>query len=110
SFLLRDYGWNVEELAFAAGGNLPIETDPKRAWAEANLRYTPVELMTADRERLLRVPGIGPVTAEAIVHARRITQFTELSQLRKLGFRAPEQAAPYILLSGRRPPTQGTLF
>ncbi|MHB8626222.1 MAG: helix-hairpin-helix domain-containing protein [Aggregatilineales bacterium] len=110
SFLLRDYGWNVEELAFQSGGNLPIDTDPKRAWADVNLQYAPVELMTADREQLMRVPGIGPVTADAIVQARRTAQLTELTQLRKLGFRAPEQAAPYILLSGRRPPTQGTLF
>jgi predicted DNA-binding helix-hairpin-helix protein len=38
SFLLRDYSWTVEDLAFLANGNLPIDTDPKQAWAERHLR------------------------------------------------------------------------
>ncbi len=38
SFLLRDYGFDLEELPFAEGGNLPLPTDPKQAWAQENLR------------------------------------------------------------------------
>ncbi len=110
SFLLRDYGWDVEELSFAPGGNLRLDVDPKRAWADENLVNAPIELMTADRERLLRVPGIGPVSADAILNARRRGRLTDLAQLRKLNIHAPEQAAPYILLDGRRPSTQLRLF
>jgi predicted DNA-binding helix-hairpin-helix protein len=110
SFLLRDFGWGVEDLPFQADGNLRTDVDPKRAWGEAHLRHAPLELMTASREQLLRVPGIGPVGAEAIVRARRSTRLTDLGQLRRLGIRAPEQAAPFILLNGRRPPAQLALF
>lgn len=110
SFLLRDYGWSVEELPFTESGNLPLEIDPKRAWAEANLRHAPVELMTADREQLMRVPGIGPKSAAAILQARRQRRITDLAHLRQLQIRGIEQAAPFILLDGRRPSQQLPLF
>ena len=42
SFLLRDYGWELEDLPFATNANLPPEIDPKLAWAVANLREAPV--------------------------------------------------------------------
>ena len=66
SYLFRDYGFDLEEMPFDADGRLPLDTDPKRAWAEANLRETPVEVNRAEREELLRVPGIGPKGAEAV--------------------------------------------
>jgi len=110
SFLLRDYGWKVEDLPFLSGGNMLLEMDPKRAWAELHLRSAPVEIMTASREQLLRVPGIGPVGADAILRARLRGRLTELVHLRKLNIHAPEQAAPYILLDGHRPATQMILI
>ncbi len=106
SFLLRDYRWDVEELPFGADGNLPLDVDPKRAWADAHLRYTPVDVMHASREELLRVPGIGPRGADAIIQARQRGHLRDLSHLRAVGIRAPERAAPYILLDGSRPPSQ----
>jgi predicted DNA-binding helix-hairpin-helix protein len=110
SFLLRDYNWNVEELPFEPDGNLRLDVDPKRAWADVHLRLAPIEVMQASREQLLRIPGIGPRAASSILNARRERHLTDLSQLRALGIRAPEQAAPYLLLSGQRPPTQLRLF
>jgi predicted DNA-binding helix-hairpin-helix protein len=110
SFLLRDYGWSVEDLSFLEDGNLRTDIDPKRAWAERYLRSAPIDVMKADRRQLLRVPGIGPVGADAILRARRLGRLTELSHLRQLNIRAPEQAAPYILLDGYRPATQMNLF
>ena len=76
SFLLRDYGWKVEDLPFLADGNMMLEMDPKRAWAERYLREAPIEIMTARREQLLRIPGIGPVRADAILKARRTGKST----------------------------------
>ena len=110
SFLLRDYGWKVEDLPFLTDGNMLLDMDPKRAWAERHLRSEPIEIMTATREQLLRVPGIGPIGADAILRACRRGRLTELSHLRQLNIRAPEQAAPYILLDGHRPTTQMELF
>jgi predicted DNA-binding helix-hairpin-helix protein len=110
SFLLRDYGWRVEDLPFLADGNMQLESDPRRAWADRHLRAAPIEIMTASRMQLLRIPGIGPKGAEAILRARRQGHLTELEHLRKLNIRAPEQAAPYILLNGHRPALQMNLF
>ncbi len=110
SFLLRDYGWKVEDLPFLSDGNMQLDMDPKRAWAEKHLSSAPIEIMTARREQLLRLPGIGPTGADTIIQARQQGSLTELAHLRKLNIRAPEQAAPYILLNGRRPATQMSLF
>jgi predicted DNA-binding helix-hairpin-helix protein len=110
SFLLRDYGWQVEELPFSDMGNLPATVDPKQAWADAHLRNNPIDLRTAERAQLMRVPGIGPKSADAILKARTQGAITELAHLRKIGVAAPERAAPYVLISGKRPPVQERLF
>jgi predicted DNA-binding helix-hairpin-helix protein len=110
SFLLRDYGWKVEDLPFMSDGNMQLELDPKMAWAETYLRSEPIDIMKASRKQLLHVPGIGPVGADAILRARRRGRLTELSHLRQLNIRAPERAAPYILLDGHKPAIQLDLF
>jgi predicted DNA-binding helix-hairpin-helix protein len=71
-FLLRDYSWKVEDLAFLSDGKLGLVLDPKRAWVERHLRKAPIEAMTASRQQLLRRPGIGPMGADAILRARRL--------------------------------------
>src|SRR6266566_2042686 len=110
SFLLRDYGWKVQDLLFNSDGNMLLDMDPKRAWAEMHLRSAPIEIMNATREQLLLFPGIGPVGSTAIMHARCLGRLTDLSYLRQLNIRNPEQAAPYILLDGHRPLSQMLLF
>lgn len=110
SFLLRDYGWEVEDFGFEPDANLPLNLDPKRAWAERHLVSAPVEVNSAERSQLLRVPGIGPKAADAILQARRLARLTELSHLRAMGIRDVERAAPFILLDGRLPTRQLTLF
>jgi predicted DNA-binding helix-hairpin-helix protein len=109
SFLLRDYGFTAEDLPFDVVGNLPLGSDPKLAWAQQHLIHVPVELNTADRRDLLRVPGIGPKNAEKVLHERQSGRLRYLSDLRKLGIVA-ERAADFVLLDGRRPPRQLTLW
>lgn len=109
SYLLRDYGFDLEELPFATGGNLPLDADPKLAWARAHLSQAPVEINHAGREELLRVPGIGPKGVEAIVAARRSGKLRELRDLQALGINA-SVAAPFVQLDGRRPPRQLSLW
>ncbi|MEZ4864585.1 MAG: helix-hairpin-helix domain-containing protein [Caldilineaceae bacterium] len=110
SFLLRDYGWQVEDLPFQANTNLPLEVDPKQAWAEKHLRQAPVELNRASRSELLRVPGIGPKGADAILAARSKARITELAHLHTIGIRDTARTAPYVLLNGRLPMQQLSLF
>ncbi len=109
SFLLRDYGFDVEELPFGPSGNLPLESDPKLAWARRHLAQAPIELNTAARRDLLRVPGIGPKGAEKLLRERRRGRFRYLGDLRKLRI-AADRAAPFILLDGCRPARQLSLW
>ena len=109
SFLLRDYGFDLEDMPFTGDGNLPLPTDPKLAWAQMNLAQQPVEINGAEKRELLRVPGIGVKGAEAILHARRTGKLRDLISLRKLGILVA-RAAPFLLLDGRRPETQLAMF
>jgi predicted DNA-binding helix-hairpin-helix protein len=110
SFLLRDYGFELEDMPFQSGGELPLEIDPKQAWARQNLSEAPIEINRADRHELLKVPGIGPVGAVAILNARvRGGRLRSLEDLKALGVYTT-RAAPYILLDGMRPPAQLALF
>ena len=107
-FLLRDYGFSVDELFPQNAASLPAD-DPKEWWAKTHLAQAPVEVNTAPPEMLMRIPGIGPVRAAAIVQARKETTIRSLTQLRKLGIPV-SKAAPFILLDGHRPPHQETLW
>jgi predicted DNA-binding helix-hairpin-helix protein len=109
SFLLRDYGFDLEDIPFQPGGNLPVEVDPKLAWARANLSDAPVEINQAERLDLLRIPGIGPKTAQTILAARHTGRLHSLGELRGLGVQV-NRAAPFLLLDGHRPPEQLSLW
>ncbi len=104
-WLLRFYGFALDDLPFDQDGRLPAEVDPKLAWAHRHLAGQPVELNRASRRELLRVPGIGPRSAEAILRARRQGRLRDLADLRVLGAVA-SRTAPFVLLDGCRPPRQ----
>ena len=109
SFLLRDYGFELEDLPFTNDSNLLLNADPKQAWAQMNLMDNPIEINKADKRELIRIPGIGLKGAEAILSARRISQLRDLSSLKKLGIIA-ERAAPYLLFDGHRMAAQMKLL
>jgi len=109
SFLLRDYGFDLEDLPFAEGGFLPLRTDPKLAWAQMNLAERPVEINSAEKRDLLRIPGIGPKSADAILRARHTEKLRDLSSLKKLGI-VSERVAPFILMDGKKTAYQSPLF
>ena len=85
SFLLRDYEFALEELPFEIDGRLPVQSDPKLAWAQRNLVEQPIEINRANRHMLLRVPGIGRKGADSILWARRQAMIRDVTYLRKLG-------------------------
>lgn len=99
-WLLRFYGFTFEELPFDPEGNLPLAADPKMVWALRHPEYFPVEVLRADYETLLRVPGIGPLSARRIVESRRHTPIREAGDLQKIGVRI-RAAAPFLTLRGR---------
>jgi len=99
--LLRGYGFSADEVVFDASGNLPLTTDPKAAWALAHPERFPVEVRTASREELLRVPGFGPATAQRITEERAHATIRNLRDLRKLGA-VTTRAAGFITIGGRR--------
>jgi predicted DNA-binding helix-hairpin-helix protein len=109
SYLLRDYGFELEELPFETDGALPLQRDPKLAWAQGNLVEQPIEINRADRLMLMRIPGIGLKGAAAILQARRQAKINDITSLRKLGILA-DKAAPFLLINGRRAVYQPSLF
>jgi putative DNA modification/repair radical SAM protein len=72
-WLMRFYGYEADEVRQAAGedGMLPLEIDPKLAWALKFRERFPVDVNRAPREALLRVPGLGVRAVDAILGARR---------------------------------------
>ncbi len=109
SFLIRDYGFDMEEMPFDSKGNLPFDVDPKLAWARSNLSQQPIEVNHAERHELVRIPGIGPKRADSILAARRRGRLRDWRDLEKIGVLVV-RAAPFILLDGRRPDLQLALW
>lgn len=105
AFLLRDYHYSIDDISFTETGNLSLVRDPKMEWANAHLIESPLEINRADYYELLRIPGIGPRYAKAIIGKRRKNHFYSIEDLRSLGIMV-ERAAPYILVNGKRLPRQ----
>ena len=99
-FLLRKYGFSLDELVFEETGDLSLKVDPKERWAQEHPEAFPVEIMTAPPEVLLRVPGLGPVSAKRIHAWRRQGGLRDPEDLRKAGL-LWRKAAPYLLLKGK---------
>ena len=100
-WLMRFYGFSTPELATDASGNLDLSIDPKLAWALQNRDWFPVDLNTADREALLRVPGLGVKTVDRLIRARRHRR-VRLEDLARL--RAPlDKVAPFVTAEGHAP-------
>ena len=71
-WLLRFYGFSADEIATGAtAGHLDLELDPKLAWALQHRGQFPLDVNTAPKEMLLRVPGFGTKTVDRIIAARR---------------------------------------
>ena len=101
-WLLRFYGFQASELLDEAHPDFNPQLDPKCSWAVAHLEQFPVEIMRADYETLLRVPGIGPTSARRIVSARR-TAHLRFEDLKKLGV-VVKRAQYFLLCDGRAAP------
>lgn len=70
-WLMRFYGFKVNEIVNNDQPLLDLDIDPKLSWAIRNLQIFPININTADLQFILRVPGIGVQSAQKIVSARK---------------------------------------
>ena len=103
-WLMRFYGFEAAELTSEAEPELSLAEDPKMAWARRHPEFFPVDVNTAPREALLRVPGIGYKNVDRIVRIRRYQKLA-LEHLRKLHVQM-KNAAAYITASDHLPTGQ----
>lgn len=99
-FLLRGYGFGAEEL-FQNDGDLPLDIDPKLAWALAHRESFPVDLNRAPQRMIARVPGIGMRNAKRIAELRRLraVRYQDLVRLRC----AMDTVKPFVVVQDYRP-------
>lgn len=83
-WLMRFYGFHVNELLNDANPHLDIDIDPKLSWALRNLQHFPVDINVASYKMILRIPGIGVGSAKKIVQARKFGKL-RIDQLQKIG-------------------------
>ncbi|HTV02011.1 MAG TPA: hypothetical protein VMF13_15795, partial [Luteitalea sp.] len=100
-WLMRFYGFDANELTTTAEPNLPLDIDPKLAWALRHRARFPVDVNTAPRELLLRVPGLGHRTVDRVIQVRRHHRVC-LRDLQILKARLRE-ARPFIVAADWKP-------
>ena len=104
-WLKRVYGFSNDEidLAFTDDGYAPLDEDPKTSIAVENLDAFPVDINSADHDRLLRIPGVGPKSAQRIVANRRHHSIDTWRDLKAMGV-VHKRAWPFVAFPGHRPP------
>jgi len=101
-WLLRYYGFDVDEIASSGEkGMLDLDVDPKLAWALKNRHRFPVDVNRAEREMLLRVPGLGARAVDKIVVARRHTML-RLEDVARLTS-GLKRAKPFLVTADHHP-------
>ena len=100
-WMVRFYGFNAREIVTGDDGLLDLAIDPKLAWALAHREAFPVDVNKADRELLLRVPGLGVRTIDKIIAARRLRTLG-IDDVARLT-RSLERARPFLIARDWRP-------
>lgn len=100
-WLMRFYGFSVQEIVEEESGHLALDIDPKLAWALRHRDRFPVDINRASRDELLRVPGLGKTAVDRIVAARRV-RAVRVIDLRKL--HVPKaKALPFLIFPDHHP-------
>lgn len=100
-WLVRNYGFRTSEIVTPEQPNLDLRIDPKLAWALRNRCDFPLDLQTAPRDRLLRVPGLGVKNVDRILVIRRHTRI-RLADLARLRVSLPK-VRPFIITADHHP-------
>ena len=98
-WLLRFYGYNVDNLLDKDNPNFNVLIDPKADWALRHLNEFPKEINKASYYDLLKIPGIGPKSAKKIVSSRKYFKI-EFNDLKKMGI-SIKRAKYFILCNGK---------
>lgn len=104
-WLMRFYGYSVEEIAPDDTPNLDLELDPKLSWALRSRDIFPVDVNRAPRELLVRIPGIGVRSVNRIVQIRRWSSL-RLEDLQKLGI-SMKKCLPFVITTDHHPARLG---
>ena len=104
-WLKRVYRFSNDELALAFDdtGHLPLDQDPKTSIAVENLDAFPMDVNHAHHDQLLRIPGVGPKSAQRIIRNRRIHSIDTWRDLQAMGV-VQKRAWPFLAFAGHRPP------
>jgi len=100
-WLMRFYGFDVDEIVEKGASMLPLDIDPKLAWALRHRHRFPLDVNRASREELLRVPGFGTRAVDRIIAARRAASLG-IADLARLHV-PRNKALPFIVLRDHRP-------
>lgn len=83
-WLMRFYNFQVNEIVNENYPTLDMELDPKASWALRHPEFFPVDVNTAPYESILRIPGVGVLSAKKIITARKYGKLNR-EQLQKIG-------------------------
>jgi len=100
-WLMRFYGFKTSEILTPELPNLDLDLDPKLSWALRNRHDFPVDVQTASREILLRVPGLGVRNVERILHIRRFGKI-RLADLVRLRV-SLKKVQPFLITADHNP-------
>ena len=100
-WLIRHYGFDAAEITPPEAPDLDLEVDPKLAWALRHREHFPVDVNRDDKQRLLRVPGLGTRNVERILRIRRHHRVT-LADLAKLRV-SVKKARPFLITADHDP-------
>ncbi|RYY37204.1 MAG: putative DNA modification/repair radical SAM protein [Sphingobacteriaceae bacterium] len=98
-WLMRFYGFKVNEIVNQNQPHLDLDIDPKLSWAIRNMHVFPLDINKADLQLILRVPGIGVQSAQKIISARKFGKLG-WEQLKKIGI-AINRARYFIFCNNR---------
>ena len=98
-WLIRLYGYQADEILDETRPHLSVDYDPKVNWALNHPDFFPIEVNSADYEAILRVPGIGLISAQRMVAQRRVNRLT-CETLKKMGV-VLKRAQYFITINGR---------
>ncbi|MGZ5252869.1 MAG: putative DNA modification/repair radical SAM protein [Flavitalea sp.] len=96
-WLMRFYGFKVNEIVSFDQPHLDLDIDPKMNWALRNMQLFPIDINKADLEMILRVPGIGVQSAHRICNSRKFNKLN-WEHLKKMGLQL-NKAKHFIVCS-----------